>query len=184
MGNFKIKKSIICGSIVLFIVLIENLIIGNGFIAAFFRSIISGIFTFGLSFGLIFLVSKIKNDITESDKTNNSSEGENNGKDVGTNVDYLVDDNVSGGSNSDNIEYGNALSAGDKEETPYSFENFDSDTDTDTNSEDISDIEDKGSNTGFYSKPSNSEKAKEILDSNISEDDMARAIRTVLKRDQ
>jgi len=188
MGNVKIKGPITFGIIVLVIILIENLMIGNGFVASFFRSIISGLFTFGLGFGLLFLLSKIENEIKEKTVvTNKQSENENSSKNLGTNVDYTVDDgiietNIFDNTNKDDSKQSSSEKE-KEEETPYNFEDFMNDGDSSSSSSNDDDVGSRNS-TDFYSNPANSEKVKEILDSQVSEADMAKAIRTVLKRDQ
>jgi hypothetical protein len=180
--NFKIKEPLICGAIVFAFIFFENLFIGNGALQSIIRSIISGVFTFGLAFGLLFVVGKFKKEIDKGEEKKESRTSSSNDV-VGSNVDYTIDDEIK---NSDIEEKkdtsfdGEDNKVGDSEEQTYTFEDF-SDDDM-KNNEDFSSSE-VDETTDYYARPDNSEKTKEILDMNVTEEEMARAVRTILKRD-
>ncbi len=184
MDKPKIKGPAICGIIVLVLIFVENLIIGNDFLAALIRSIISGAFSFGLSFGLLFVVTKFKNDVEATEnRAKQPVANENEDSEIGSNIDYTIDDSISESKDfeSSNSAYSEEpLSFGGEDGEPYSFEDFMEDS---GNGDNKNDVTSEPENVSYYSKPSNSEKTKELLDMNISEEDMAKAIRTVLKRD-
>lgn len=202
--NFKIPS--IAGAVFFLLFFLINLIQGNSFFVVITRSIFSGAVVFGLLFGILFLFKEVlKIDLSAGAEGSGDSEDTSDAK--GENVDISIDDKV------DPFDYNNyndnksddSDDSGNYETSDYGGKNdindgedqnvFNSNrfADLDERLDDVEDISDlSGSKNSLeseseYKSDNNFDNAatlKEKLGFEATNEDLAKAVQTMIKRDK
>ena len=188
--NFKIPS--IAAGVVFIIILLVNLVRGNSFFVVITRSFVSGAVVFGLFFGMIYvLIEVLKIELTGGDKKTKEDSDES--------VDIVVgEDSFDTNSYNDDEVLGDKTGFQDDDsletdESAFSKESLDGgldDLDEKLGKIDDSDIDsgdnyDEGTTSAFdSSRIEKGQNLKEKLGYDATNEDLAKAIRTVLKQDR
>ncbi|HOF01905.1 MAG TPA: hypothetical protein PK385_10910 [Spirochaetota bacterium] len=199
--NFKIPS--IAGAVFFILFFLINLAQGNSFFVIFTRSLFSGAAVFGFLFGAVFLLKNVlKIDLSASEE---SSDGDADAK--GENVDISIDEKVDPfdynnynddksdsteiAEESETSDYENKNDANDGENQNFFYSDKFSDLDEKIdNVEDITALDESTSSMGSENEYSydndsdNSATLKEKLGYEATNEELARAVQTMIKRDK
>ena len=199
--NFKIPS--IAGAVFFILFFLINLAQGNSFFVIFTRSLFSGAAVFGFLFGAVFLLKNVlKTDLSASEE---SSDGDADAK--GENVDISIDEKVDPfdynnynddksdsteiAEESETSDYENKNDANDGENQNFFYSDKFSDLDEKIdNVEDITALDESTSSMGSENEYSydndsdNSATLKEKLGYEATNEELARAVQTMIKRDK
>lgn len=202
--NFKIPS--IAGAVFFLLFFLINLAQGNSFFVIFTRSLFSGAAVFGFLFGVIFLFKNVLK-IDLSADAEGSYDSDDVGDAKGENVDISIDDKV------DPFDYNNyndnksdaTESSGDYETSDYGDKNDTNDgedqnffntnrfSDLDEKIDDVEDIADLGGSKNSMGAENeyksdnnfdNSATLKEKLGYEATNEELAKAVQTMIKRDK
>jgi len=190
--NFKIP--LIGSVIIVVLLLIINLIQGNSLLATILRSLVSGVFVYGIIFGVHFvLVEVLKIDLSSSKEDNSAFHSDENKVDLTVNDDFSdenIAENVATRDSEESLSYGDVT-----ENTSYS--SSDEASSSDEYGENISSTISSGMNTGIdtssygsnddtegeYVSPKDEYSSKEKLGFEASPEELAKAIRSKIQKE-
>lgn len=202
------KFPAIFGIIVFFLIFFINIIVGNSFLIIVLRSLLTGGIVFLIVFGIIFLFKNVFKIDLNSSISEDSKIGDKLNSEVTDNVDLVVDDNIDTKDYNEeykNIDLDKENSSDSDVDSKESFkESFieekdlneiksskiddigdigDINIDDDIGGSDLGDDKFKDNSMTKDSNLSTEDIIKEKLGYNVTNQEIAKAIRTVLKRD-
>ena len=182
--NFKVPS--IASAVVFVLIFLINLIVGNSFGINLLRSFISAAVTFGLFFAMMFVFKSVLGVSAEDLQDESDSDDDDDG--IGQNFDATVGDDESGSDiQSENEDYsaGETSDSGESAEISDSGGEYSDDGDDFLPSEEHSYEEEGFADAGTSDNGGNvdGDTIREKLGYDASAEDLAKAIRTIIPRD-